>query len=172
MSVTPAPPSPPSRASMTAESHIILRHKQLANWVACFLSCAGLLLLTADVVVSTLVFRVPIFSVRLFLFKWAAVAAALCFVTGGALALPRSLPGWKRMLPTVGFTLAYLALVASILVSTDVLPFAHDRTRSQGASVLFLAALGVLLLSVPLSILALARSPRDRRPDDSPSRAN
>jgi hypothetical protein len=157
---------------MSSPAHAILPHKQLANWIACFLSCAGFLLLTVDLVVSTLVFGVPIFSAPLFLFKWVAVAAALCLFMGGALALPPSLPGWARALPTIVFTLAYLALLASILVSTNVLPFAHDRTLSQDASALFLAALGVLLLSVPLSILALARSLRGRRSAGSPSRAS
>jgi hypothetical protein len=161
-----------AHVSTPADINAVARHQRLTAWVATSLTFAGLLILTVDFVVSNLVFGAPILSARLFLFKWAAVAAALCLVMGGTLALPRVLSGWARALATAGYSLAYLALLATILVSTNVLPISHDPTPSPGVNVLFLAALGVLLLSVPASVLALARSLRSRRPTGGPNHSS
>jgi hypothetical protein len=67
--------------------------------------------------------------------------------------------------------LAYLTLVATILVSSILGPIPADSMLAQALTALFHASLGVLLLCVPVSVLALVRSLRRRRPDGSPSRA-
>ena len=140
--------------------------------VAVFLACTGLLILAVDFVLSNLVFGSPILSVRLFLFKWASVAGALCLVMSWVLALPRFLSGWARALLAAGLALGYLALVSTILISSILAPFPADSLLSQALTVLFHASLGILLLCVPVSALALVRSLRGRRSDGSPSRAS
>jgi hypothetical protein len=144
---------------------------RLNNWLAVLLACTGLLILSVDVVLSNLVFGAPVLSARVFLFKWATVAGALCLVMSWALALPRFLPGWARAFLATGVAIAYLALVSTILISSILKPIPTDSQLSQALTTLFHASLGVLLLCVPGSALALARSLRRNWPDGSPSRA-
>jgi hypothetical protein len=164
------PSTTPAQASTPVETNAVIPHTRLKDWVAVFLACTGLLILTMDVVLSNLVFGAPILSAPLFLFKWATVAGALCLVMSWTLALPRSLPAWARALLAAGFALAYLALVATTLISSILAPISADSMLAQALSVLFYASLGVLLLCAPLSALALTRSLGGRRPDASPSR--
>jgi hypothetical protein len=172
MSAASAPSPPPAHASTPAELYAVLPHQRLNDWVAVSLACAGLLVLTVDYALSNLVLGAPILSARVFLFKWATVAGALCLVMSWALALPRFLPQWARTLLVASFALSYLALVATILISSILAPLPTDSMLSQALTALFHASLGVLLLCVPLRALALVRSLRRRRPEGSPSRAN
>jgi hypothetical protein len=69
-------------------------------------------------------------------------------------------------IPTAGFMLGYLARLAIIL-----LPISADPALSQVVNALFLASLGVLLVSIPVSVLAFVRDARRRRSAGSPNRA-
>jgi hypothetical protein len=160
-----------AQANTPAEIHAVMPHRRLNEWVAISLACIGLFILTMDIVLSKLVFGASILSAPLFLFKWVCVLGAICLVGSGILALPRLLSWWTGVLATVSLALAYLALVATILVSSLLGPILADTMLSQTLIVLFYASLGVLLLCAPLSALALVRSLRRRRPDDSPSRS-
>jgi len=171
MSAASEPPATPAPHSRTlAGMYALLRQQRPIDWLPLSFGVAGLLILIADLVVIDLVFDSHIPPAFFPVFQAVQVAVFLCLLACGLLSLRRLQPWWVRVLPTIGMVGLYVSVLAMVL-SGVFLPIPTDRTLFQAANTLGLLSFGVLALSVPVGVVALARYARRLRSDGGPNRA-